>query len=65
VVGFDDIYISKYTLPPLTTVKQPIDEMAEEAVKCFLGRREDPGKTSRIVKLNPQLEIRSSTAPLM
>ena len=63
VVGFDDIYISKYTLPPLTTIRQPIQEMAEEAVNCLLGKCEDPARSTRTIKLDLQLEIRGSTAP--
>jgi LacI family transcriptional regulator len=63
IVGFDDIFMSKYTLPPLTTVRQPIPELTEEAVNCFLTRKEDPGKTSRTIKLKLRLEIRDSTAP--
>jgi LacI family transcriptional regulator len=63
IVGFDDIFMSKYTLPPLTTVRQPISELTEEAVNCFLTRKEDPGKTSRTIKLKLHLEIRDSTAP--
>ncbi len=64
IVGFDDIFLSPYTNPPLTTVRQPIPELTEEAVNCFLTRKEDPGKTSRTIKLKLHLEIRDSTAPL-
>ena len=64
VVGFDDIYISKYTLPPLTTVRQPIHEMAEEALNCLLEKCDDPSRTTRTIKLDLKLEIRESTAPL-
>ena len=64
IVGFDDIFMSKYTLPPLTTVRQPIPELSEEAVNCLLSRKEDPEKTSRTIKLKLHLEIRDSTAPL-
>ncbi len=32
VVGFDNIESSRYTLPPLTTVMQPMHEMGERAV---------------------------------
>ena len=62
-MGFDDIFLSPYTNPPLTTVKL-IPELTEEAVNCFLTRKEDPGKTSRTIKLKLHLEIRDSTAPL-
>ncbi len=64
IVGFDDIFMSKYTLPPLTTVRQPIPELTEEAVNCFITRKEDPGKTSRTIKLKLHLEIRESTASI-
>lgn len=37
VVGFDDIQISQYIEPPLTTIKQPIYEMGEEAVKMLIS----------------------------
>lgn len=63
IVGFDDVFMSKYTLPPLTTVRQPIPELTEEAVNCFLTRKEDPAKTGRSIKLKLHLIIRDSTAP--
>lgn len=37
VIGFDDIQISQYIEPPLTTIKQPIYEMGEEAVKMLIS----------------------------
>ncbi|NLY45676.1 MAG: LacI family transcriptional regulator [Tissierella sp.] len=37
VIGFDDIQISQYVEPPLTTIKQPIYEMGEEAVKMLIS----------------------------
>jgi DNA-binding LacI/PurR family transcriptional regulator len=64
VVGFDDIYWSKYATPPLTTVKLPIHQMAEEAINCFLDRLEKPDRACRTVTLEVQLEKRGSTAPM-
>lgn len=64
IVGFDDIFLSPYMNPPLTTIRQPIPELCEEAVNCFLTRKEDPGKASRMIKLTLHLEIRESTAQL-
>lgn len=64
VVGLDDIYWSKYTLPPLTTIKLPIHQMAEEAVKCFVNRMENPNKACRMITLEVHLEERSSTGTL-
>ncbi|MDK2981238.1 MAG: LacI family transcriptional regulator [Chloroflexota bacterium] len=64
VVGLDDIYWSKYTVPPLTTIKLPVHQLAEEAVKSFLSRVESPDKASRTVTLEVHLENRASTGPL-
>lgn len=36
IIGFDDIYISQYMNPPLTTIKQPIYQLGEEAVKMLV-----------------------------
>lgn len=32
VIGFDDIFMSSLTYPPLTTVRQPLEEMGEVAI---------------------------------
>jgi LacI family transcriptional regulator len=36
LVGFDDQYLSAYTLPPLTTVRQPSTEMGFAAAQAML-----------------------------
>ena len=38
VVGFDDLYISKYLNPPLTTVRQPMRQMGRMAMETLLHR---------------------------
>ena len=43
IVGFDDIAIADYTAPPLTTVRQPVDEMAERAVALAVDLPSPPG----------------------
>ncbi len=37
VIGFDNISISKYIEPPLTTIAQPIYEIGQESVKMLLS----------------------------
>ena len=37
VVGFDDIALSRQLTPPLTTIRQPIREMAETATQLLLS----------------------------
>ena len=36
VVGFDDTLIAKLTVPPLTTIHQPVEEMAEKAISLLM-----------------------------
>ena len=44
VVGFDDLPIARWVSPPLTTIRQPLIEMAEAAAELVLGlaRGEEP-----------------------
>lgn len=61
LVGFDDQPLSSFTIPPLTTVRQPIDEMGAAAVSgliAMLGGNDWPVPT-----LPTELVIRDSTAP--
>jgi LacI family transcriptional regulator len=57
VVGFDDSYIAVSVWPPLTTIYQPISEMARRAAQSLIARetREEP------IILPHQLVVRSST----
>ena len=63
IVGIDDIELSSYTSPPLTTVAQPKERLGVMAVDMLLervtGRRHDVCK----VVLQPELRVRASTAP--
>lgn len=63
VVGFDDLPLARWVGPPLTTVRQPLTEMAETAARMVidLARGVRPG-TLR-VDLATSLVERSSTAP--
>ena len=38
VVGFDDAPLAGHTVPPLTTVRQPLDEMTRRTVKLLLAQ---------------------------
>lgn len=40
VVGFDDVYISQLTIPPLTTIHQPIKEMSAMAIDILIDAAE-------------------------
>ena len=63
VVGFDDIPLSEWSTPALTTVRQPLTEMAALAVQTLLESAEGGGSLTRRVELATDLVIRESTAP--
>ncbi len=44
VMGFDDAYYSRFTIPPLTTVRQPRMEMGLTAAQLLLSRIESKGR---------------------
>ncbi|RXZ73240.1 LacI family DNA-binding transcriptional regulator [Agromyces albus] len=62
VVGFDDVPLAQRVSPPLTTVRQPIDEIGRLATatlfEVIAGR--DPGELERCPV---ELVVRESTAP--
>jgi LacI family transcriptional regulator len=64
VIGFDDIQMSRYVYPALTTVGQSILQLGEMAAEVLLRRIATPnlGTDQRIV--TPSIVLRESTAPL-
>ncbi|MEU7872967.1 substrate-binding domain-containing protein [Dactylosporangium sp. NPDC049140] len=64
VVGFDDLPVAALMDPPLTTVHQPLIEMAVAATELALalGRGEQPPQLG--VELATTLKVRGSTGPL-
>jgi LacI family transcriptional regulator len=63
VVGFDDIPLSAWSTPALTTVRQPLTEMAAVAVRTLLESANSAGPLGRRVELATDLVVRESTAP--
>ncbi|ROL75713.1 LacI family transcriptional regulator [Pseudomonas protegens] len=64
VIGFDDILMSRYVYPALTTVGQSILQLGETAAELLLRRiaSRDLPIDQRIV--TPNIVLRESTAPL-
>ncbi len=62
IVGFDDIELSAYTSPPLTTVAQPKQRIGALAVDMLLERVGGKRRDARKVVLQPELRVRASTA---
>ncbi|HLU71816.1 MAG TPA: LacI family DNA-binding transcriptional regulator [Nonomuraea sp.] len=63
VVGFDDVGHATMCDPPLTTVRQPVEEMAAEAVR-LLGQIKagDPRPAQRIA-IAPSIVVRQTSRP--
>ncbi len=61
VVGFDDETFAAYCCPPLTTVRQPMFEMGQAAVRNILARGR--GENAALPSFITPLCIRESTAP--
>jgi DNA-binding LacI/PurR family transcriptional regulator len=64
VVGFDDIPVAAYVTPPLTTVRQPFDAVAQEGLKRLVHAIENPD-ADPLPSSGPPVDliIRTSTAP--
>jgi DNA-binding LacI/PurR family transcriptional regulator len=62
VVGFDGI-AAEWTQPRLTTIEQPIAEIAETAVEALRRLIEEPARPLPHFVFRPQLRVGGSTAP--
>jgi LacI family transcriptional regulator len=63
IVGFDDIPQASLVHPRLTTVRQPLEQMGQVAVKVLLERIENRSRPPQRVTLATQLVVRDSCAP--
>jgi LacI family transcriptional regulator len=65
VIGFDDIDAAGYYNPPLTTIRQPMSRMGEEAATALLGyvNLDQEKRRAQVVHkvLEPKLVVRKST----
>ena len=62
VVGFDDIPVAPWVGPPLTTVRQPLVQMAVAAAELVLSMAAGETPPAMRVELATELVIRESTA---
>jgi len=60
LVGFDNTLEAAYVEPPLTTVRQPFQEMGETAVDLAYKAMNDPNFIPQTVIKEPELVIRKS-----
>jgi LacI family transcriptional regulator len=64
VIGFDDIQMSRYVYPALTTVGQSILQLGEMAAEVLLRRIATPDMATDQRIVTPSIVLRESTAPL-
>jgi DNA-binding LacI/PurR family transcriptional regulator len=60
VIGFDDIELARYTEPPLTTVRQPIEEIGRRLARQLLRLAAGEEIESALI-LPTELILREST----
>jgi LacI family transcriptional regulator len=63
VVGFDDLPAAQWVGPPLTTIRQPLVDMATAAAELVLSMAAGEAPTQQRVELATELVVRESTAP--
>jgi DNA-binding LacI/PurR family transcriptional regulator len=60
VVGFDDSSAALACRPQLTTIHQPVEEMAAEMARLLMAQLRDPRRIARSVIFHPALVVRQS-----
>ncbi len=65
IASFDDVELAQFTIPALTTVRQPIEELARVGLQLLLDRIEGsrPAEAEPMIRVEPDLVIRQSCAP--
>ncbi len=63
VMGFDDIAVGQGVSPTLTTVRQPVEEIAATAHRLLFARLSDLECAPERVTLPVELVVRDSCAP--
>jgi LacI family transcriptional regulator len=63
VVGFDDVELCQWVSPQLTTVRQPLAEMAREATRIVIELSRGGTRPNQRIELSTSVVVRESTAP--
>jgi len=64
IVGIDDIQAARQAVPPLTTIRQPIEEIGRQMASVIRQLAANPNGAKPQVLLTPSLVIRQSTMAL-
>lgn len=64
VIGYDNIELTRYLTPPLTTIHQPREDLCLQAVDTLLDRIQGADDAPRWITIEPELVERESVRPL-
>ena len=64
VIGYDDIPLASFFDPPLTTIRQPMDEFGRHGAQLLIEAIKNKKYIPKQVRLNTQIVKRNSCAPL-
>ncbi len=63
ITGFDDVEMASYVHPSLTTIRQPINTLAEDAIDHLIALIKSPSDNNdTVMRVQPELIVRGSTA---
>ena len=60
IIGYDDSQIAEYAFSPLTTIHQPVEQIAENVVQCVLDRLQNADLPPKEICLFPEFVVRQS-----
>ncbi|MCL2652443.1 MAG: LacI family DNA-binding transcriptional regulator [Propionibacteriaceae bacterium] len=64
IVGFDDVPLCEWLMPRLTTIRQPLEEMAQQSVRMVMAMAYQQAERPQTkLELATTLVVRESTAP--
>lgn len=63
VMGYDDLEIAQYMIPPLTTIHQPKDFLGKIAVEIIIRKLQNKQIDPQLLEVIPHLIERESTPP--
>jgi DNA-binding LacI/PurR family transcriptional regulator len=62
LIGFDDIHLAEYTIPPLTTIRMSCKDLAAKAIDNLLSRLKSVEANSEVIsKISTRLIVRQTT----
>lgn len=63
IIGYNDSPFLDFTDPPLTTVRQPVERIAENTTRAIVGLLADRTLPTNEVLIEPEIRLRASTGP--